>query len=159
MSTAEITRNNDNDGSMTILEHLQELRRRMMICAAAVVIGLLASFYPLTQWVIEWLKKPAENRVANFHLVFNEPLGFWGPFFSVSLKLAIAMSMPVLIWQVLAFVGPGLTKTEKRWLFPIVIGGSTMFVLGALFAYYIEMPPALNFLLHAPGGLDRKSVV
>src|SRR5258708_32513 len=112
---------------MTILEHLQELRRRLMICAASVVIALVASFYPLTQLAIEWLKKPAEHRVENFHLIFNEPLGFWGPFFSVSLKLAIALSMPILIWQVLAFVGPGLTKTEKRWLFPIVIGASIMF--------------------------------
>jgi sec-independent protein translocase protein TatC len=143
----------NDDGTMTILEHLQELRHRMMICAIAVGISLIVSFYPLTQWAIEWLKKPAESRVDNFHLVFTEPLGFWGPFFSVSLKLAIAISMPVLIWQVLAFVGPGLTKNEKRWAFPIVIGATAMFVLGCAFAYYVEMPPALNFLLHPPGGL------
>lgn len=142
-----------DDGSMTILEHLQELRRRMMICAGAVVVALILSFYPLTQWAIEWLKKPAEKRVENFHLIFSEPLGFWGPFFSVSLKLAIALAMPVLIWQVLGFVGPGLTKSEKRWAFPIVIGACAMFVLGVVFAYYVEMPPALNFLLHSPGGI------
>ncbi len=51
----------------------------------------------------------------------------------------------------LAFVGPGLTKTEKRWAFPIVIGASAMFVAGCAFAYYIELPPALGFLLHSPG--------
>jgi len=125
----------------------------LMICAGAVVLALIVSFYPLTQWAIEWLKKPAEHRVNNFHLVFNEPLGFWGPFFNVSLKLAVALAMPVLIWQTLAYVGPGLTRNEKKWAYPITIGATLMFVLGCAFAYYVEMPPALNFLLHPPGGL------
>jgi sec-independent protein translocase protein TatC len=48
---------------------------------------------------------------------------------------------------VLAFVGPGLTRNEKKWAYPIVLGASLMFVAGCAFAYYIELPPALNFLL------------
>jgi sec-independent protein translocase protein TatC len=52
------------------------------------------------------------------------------------------------MYQVLAFVAPGLTKQERRWLYPIVIGASLMFVLGMAFAYYVELPPALKFLLN-----------
>ena len=55
--------------------------------------------------------------------------------------------MPVFVWQTLAFVSPGLTRREKRWAYPIVLGASLMFVLGCAFAFYIELPPALNFLL------------
>jgi sec-independent protein translocase protein TatC len=51
------------------------------------------------------------------------------------------------MYQLLAFVAPGLTKQERKWLYPIVVGASLMFVLGMAFAYYVELPPALNFLL------------
>jgi sec-independent protein translocase protein TatC len=53
------------------------------------------------------------------------------------------------MYHVLRFVGPGLTKDERRWLYPIVVGASIMFVLGMAFGYYVELPPALRFLLHA----------
>jgi len=141
--------------NLTVLEHLQELRQRLMICAGALVVGMVASFYPITTWVLEWLKKPAESRVENFDLVFTQPLEFWTTFFRVSLLVGVTLAMPVFIWQVLGFVGPGLTKGEKRWAYPIVIGASGMFLAGCAFAYYVELPPALNFLLEAPGDIAR----
>ncbi|HLF80058.1 MAG TPA: twin-arginine translocase subunit TatC [Dehalococcoidia bacterium] len=144
------TSSQDDEKNLTILEHLQELRRRLMICGIAIFVGLIVSFYPLTQWFVEWLKKPAGD---DFTLIFTEPLGLWTTFFQVSLQLAIAIAMPILVWQVLAFVGPGLTRNEKRWAYPIVFGASVMFLLGCAFAYYVEMPPALNFLFNAPGDL------
>ena len=139
--------------NLTLLEHLQEVRHRLMICAIALVIGISVSFYPLTTIVLEWLKEPAENRVDNFQLIFTQPLEYWTTFFRVSLLLGIAIAMPVFLWQMLSFVGPGLTGTEKRWAYPIVIGASLMFVAGGAFARYIEMPPALNFLLKPPGDI------
>jgi sec-independent protein translocase protein TatC len=140
----------DDEKNLTILEHLQELRRRLMICCGAILVGIIVSFYPLTQWFVEWLKKPAGD---DFTLVFTEPLGLWTTFFQVSLYLGVAIAMPVLVWQTLAFVGPGLTRNEKRWAYPIVAGASFMFLLGCAFAYYVEMPPALHFLFNAPGDL------
>src|SRR5918992_2535047 len=149
---ADLDRDRD-EKNLTILEHLQELRHRLMICAVALVAGMVVSFYPLTEIVLEWLKKPAESKVENFSLVFTQPLEFWTTYFQVSLMLGITLAMPVFLWQTLAFVGPGLTKNEKRWAYPIVAGASAMFVAGGAFAYYIELPPALNFLLNPPGGL------
>ena len=81
-----------------------------MIRGAAVFISLIGSFF-VTQYFVEWLKKPR----ARLHADFTEPLGLWTTFFQVSLHLAVAMSMPVLVYQFMAFVGPGLTRTEKRW--------------------------------------------
>jgi sec-independent protein translocase protein TatC len=143
----------DPEKNLTILEHLQELRHRLMICAIALVLATALSFYPLSTWVVEWLKLPAENQVPNFELYFTEPLGFWTTFFKVSLLLGVAMAMPVFLWQIIAFVGPGLTQNEKRWAYPVVLGASAMFVFGCAFAYYLELPPALNFLLNPPAGL------
>jgi sec-independent protein translocase protein TatC len=146
-------RRSDPEKNLTILEHLEELRHRLMICAIALVVATAASFYPLSTWVVEWLKEPAESRVEGFELFFTEPLSFWTTFFRVSLLLGITISMPVLVWQTLAFIGPGLTRDEKRWAYPIVLGASLMFIAGCAFAYYVELPPALNFLLNPPGGL------
>jgi sec-independent protein translocase protein TatC len=146
-------RGRDEEKNLTILEHLQELRRRLMICAGALVLAMVLSFYPATTWVLEWLKEPAESRVENFQLVFTQPLEYWTTFFRVSLLVGITLAMPVFLWQTIAFVGPGLTKNEKRWAYPIVIGASAMFVAGCAFARYVEMPPALNFLLDAPNDI------
>jgi sec-independent protein translocase protein TatC len=197
----------DEGKNLTILEHLQELRERLMVAGGALIVAMVASFslaaagvilalillfraaaipkasrrlmgvavvlaigglaaYSYTfipsVWeaaatteVLEWLKKPAASRVENFDLVFTDPLEFWGTFFRVSLMVGLALAMPVIVWQILAFVGPGLTRNEKRWAYPIVLGASGMFVCGCAFAYYVEMPPALNFLLNPPGDIAR----
>ena len=157
MSTAEIVqdRKPDDDKVMTILEHLQELRSRLMICTLALIIGISVSFYPLSNWAIKLLKKPAEDRVENFELIFTQPLEYWTTYFRVSLLLGFAIAMPVILWQVMSFIGPGLTKGEKRWAYPIVTGASLMFLGGCAFAYYIEMPPALGFLLGSAGDNAR----
>src|SRR5688572_12757166 len=129
MSSAEIAsgrRPRDEPGTMTILEHLQELRRRLMISAIALAIAMVISLFFLTGRVLDWLKKPAESRVENFELIFTQPLEYWTTYFQVALFVGLALSMPVLVWQLLAFVGPGLTRNEKRWAFPIVFGASGM---------------------------------
>jgi sec-independent protein translocase protein TatC len=141
----------DEEKTMTILEHLQELRNRLMICAIALAITTVVSFYPITSWVLQWMKKPAEDRVENFDLIFTQPLEYWTTFFRVSLLLGVALAMPIILWQFMGFVGPGLTRNEKKWAYPIVLFASGMFVLGCAFAYYIELPPALGFLFSTPG--------
>jgi sec-independent protein translocase protein TatC len=145
----------DDEKNLTLIEHLRELRTRLMICAGAMIVGGTVALVFFTTWVLKWLKEPAEKRIPDFELVFTKPLEYWTTYFNVSLQLAIAMAMPIILWQLFAFVGPAMTRSEKRWIYPIVLGGSTMFILGALFAYYIEMPPALGFLLSAPGGVAQ----
>jgi sec-independent protein translocase protein TatC len=147
MAVAETTPQHDDEKNLTILEHLRELRYRVMVSCGALILCMVASFYPITGWVLQWLKEPAEGRVENFNLVFTQPLEYWSTFFGVALMVGLAMAMPVIVYQILAFVGPGLTRQEKKWLYPIVFGASAMFILGCLFAYYVEAPPALNFLL------------
>jgi sec-independent protein translocase protein TatC len=63
----------------------------------------------------------------------------------------VALAMPVIVYQILAFVGPGLTRQERRWVYPIVVGATLSFLGGAAFAYYVELPPALRFLLGFSG--------
>jgi sec-independent protein translocase protein TatC len=132
---------------LTILEHLQELRQRLFIAAGALVVGIAISAWPLTGWFIDFLSQPAEDKVENFNLIYTEPLEYWTSYFRVTLLLGIAIAMPVIVYELLAFVAPGLTKDERRWLIPLVIAATVAFLAGCAFAYYVELPPALNFLL------------
>jgi sec-independent protein translocase protein TatC len=150
MAIGEAAASQGGDGKeLTILEHLQELRRRLMICAGATVVALVAAAFVATP-VMRWLKEPAESRVENFELVFTQPLEYWTTFFRVMLLIAITFAMPVFVWQAMAYIAPGLTRNEKRWAYSLVAGASLLFVAGCAFAYYVELPPALNFLLDAP---------
>ncbi len=132
-------------GNLTIIEHLQEARKRLMICAGALGLGLILGAFT-AQPVMRWMAKPAENVVEDFELIFTEPLEYWTTFFKVMLLIAITVGMPVFIWQIMSFIAPGLTRKEKKWAYPIVLFSSFLFVAGCAFAYYLELPPALNFL-------------
>ena len=132
---------------LTIIEHLQELRTRVMWSAIALVVGVGVSIWPLTKYAIHFLVIPAQDTRPDFKLHQFQLLDYWSTYFRVSLLLGIAIAMPMIMYQLLAFVAPGLTRQERRWLYPIVIGASLMFVLGMAFAYYAELPPALRFLL------------
>lgn len=135
---------------LTILEHLQELRQRLIISAAALILGTIASAV-FTQQFLQWLTDPARDQVEDLSIVYTEPLEYWGTYFRVALVGGVALSMPVIVYELLAFVGPGLTRQERRWVYPIVLGASLSFLGGAAFAYYVELPPALRFLLGFSG--------
>jgi sec-independent protein translocase protein TatC len=131
---------------LTILEHLQELRNRVVISGIALCIGVLASIW-FTSYAIDFLVEPARSEVEDFKLHQFQLLEYWSTYFRVALLLGIAVSMPVLMYEFLAFIAPGLTKEERRWLYPMVAGTSIMFLVGMAFAYYLVLPPALDFLL------------
>src|SRR3972149_530652 len=142
---------------LTILEHLQELRRRLIIAAAALLLATMGSLY-FTQRLLTWLTDPARDRVEDLEIIYTEPLEYWGTYFRVALLVGVALAMPIIVYQVLAFVGPGLTRAERRWVYPLVMGATVAFAGGAAFAYYIELPPALSFLLGFSGDVAQPNI-
>ena len=138
---------------LTIMEHLQELRRRLIIAAAAVILAVTGSLI-FTKQLLEWLTAPARDSVEDVTIIFTDPVGYWAAYLRVALLAGIAIAMPVLVYETLAFIGPGLTRAERRWVYPVALGASVAFVAGAAFAYYIELPPALRFLLNSSGGIE-----
>jgi sec-independent protein translocase protein TatC len=139
---------------LTILEHLQELRRRLIIAAAALLIGVIVCAV-FTQRLLHWLTTPAKDQVQDLSIIYTEPLEYWATYFQVALVAGVALAMPIIVYQILAFVGPGLTRQERRWVYPIVLGASFSFLAGAAFAYYVELPPALHFLLGFSGDVAQ----
>lgn len=141
--------NERSSGTMTLLEHLLELRVRVTWMAAAVMAGMIVFFIPPVGFgAIEILKEPAFKQNAEFQTQAITPMENIVTYFRVALLGGVAIGMPVLVYQTIRFIAPALTPSEKRWVYPIALGTSISFVLGMLFAYYIVLPPAFTFLFN-----------
>lgn len=135
-------------GEMTLLEHLLELRTRVMWSAITVVIAMVVFFVPSVGFgVIGWMLAPARETIPDFRPQYIEPMENIAVYFRVALLGGVTVAMPMLVFQMLGFVAPALTKSEKRWLFPIVLMATVAFIGGLAFGYWIVLPVTLGFLL------------
>jgi sec-independent protein translocase protein TatC len=131
----------ETDGSvMTLIDHLSELRRRIAIGAAALIVGTAIGFV-FSEQIISLLTNP----IGNQQLIYLE----LGGAFTVRLKLAlmvgVAIALPVIVWQLWAFVSPGLTQRERRIARPWIPAMIAFFALGVGVAYFV-LPAAATFL-------------
>ncbi len=139
-----------NEKDMTITEHFEELRTRLIIVMVAIILATLASFF-VTQWVFQVLVLPAPG---NFKPVAIRVMENFTTFIKVALFSGIVMAMPVIVYQVVAFVSPGLTRRERRWLYMLIPGVFASFVAGVVFSYFVVVPFALRYLLGADFLID-----
>jgi sec-independent protein translocase protein TatC len=131
---------------MTVLEHLIELKNRFIVCAIAVAIGLVVSLI-FAETIVGWLEEPAKSRVDDFRPVQNRVTEYLEVYFRVGLLGGLILAMPVLVYETLMFVTPGLTPRERKMLFPALFGIIVFFLMGCAFAYFVVLPPSLKFLL------------
>ena len=135
-------------GELSITEHLRELRRRVLVCVAAVLAGSVVSFAFYRQ-IIEFLSRPAYDldTGSGLDLVFIEVTELLTTAVKVSFVAGFVLALPVILYQVVMFVAPGLTGRERRYLFLFMPAALVAFAAGVAFAYYVLTPPALRFLL------------
>jgi sec-independent protein translocase protein TatC len=137
---------------MTFSDHLEELRTRIFYILIAVVVGA-AGCFTVVKELVKLLEVPAQG-VKFLQLTPGE-------YFFVSIKVAgyggILVAMPVIIYQVLQFVLPGLTRQERKLVLPVVLGSSVLFVGGLVFAYDLLIPAALNFLVSYGAGVVEEA--
>jgi sec-independent protein translocase protein TatC len=140
-----------DSGHMTLVEHLTELRNRLIICVVAVTVGMIVVFV-LYGPIFDWLVHPycATSDDADCTLLQTDPLEGFGVRIRIAGYGGVALAMPVLLWQVWRFVSPGLYDKEKRYAIPFVASALFLFVLGAGLAYW-TMPMALEFLADIGG--------
>jgi sec-independent protein translocase protein TatC len=127
---------------MSFFDHLEELRQRIFYAVIAVAFGALGCFIYAKQ-IVQILEIPA----AGIKFLQLAP----GEYFFVSVKVAgycgLLVASPVVLYQIIQFVVPGLTRRERQLVLPVVAGSSVLFVGGIAFAYYVLIPAALNFLI------------
>lgn len=126
---------------MPFMEHLKELRTRLIRAFIALAITTIVSF-AFTKQVFIFLMVP----LGDATLQALRPTETLGNYMKVAILCGLILAMPVLVYQLARFLAPGLTKQERRYLFLLVPGATLCFITGAAFAYYIMLPSALTFL-------------
>jgi len=133
----------DADATMGILEHLEEVRRRLIFIGASILVAAIAGFV-LSDPALDVLQRPLPDEYST--LVFTTVGGAFAAQLKVSLFLGIAFSIPVILYHLWRFVTPGLTRGERRLVWPFLGLGIALFVAGVVLAY-IVVPFAISFLL------------
>lgn len=143
----------DLGGRMSLMEHLVELRNRLIKCAVAVAIGAALGWFaynPVLDVLMRPLEKLSDNpNVASTFQSFD-PLEMFMLRIKMSTYLGIGLAMPFLLWQVWQFIAPGLYQNERRYAAAFVASATFLFSLGAAIAYY-TLPEALGFLQSVGG--------
>jgi sec-independent protein translocase protein TatC len=133
----------DEGPTMSLIEHLEELRRRLIIVVIAVVAAAVLGFV-FSGSVLDLLRRPLPSAYETIY--FTGPADAFGVQVKIAGFLGIALAMPVILFQVWRFVTPGLTRPERRFVWPVMIAALLLFALGIVVGYAI-IPYALTFLL------------
>jgi sec-independent protein translocase protein TatC len=149
----------ERTGSMTLVQHLDELRQRIIISMFAVAGGAVVGWFlygPVLDLLLNpycdyWKTTDPKLRInQSCSLFFQEPLGAMIVKLKIVVFLGLVAALPILLYQFWAFIVPGLTSRERRMAIPFVASSVLLFALGGLFAY-LTLPKGLSFLLGFAG--------
>ncbi len=132
---------------MTFLEHLEELRRRLVYAAVAVAVGFLLCWWKARE-IFRFLQKPILDALpAGTKLAYTQLTEPFMLYINIALLAGVFVASPVLLYQVWLFVAPGLYRHEKRWVAPFVFISVAFFLLGGWFGYAVGFPMVAKFLV------------
>ncbi|MCU0625646.1 MAG: twin-arginine translocase subunit TatC [Gemmatimonadaceae bacterium] len=133
---------------MPFLDHLEELRERLIKVIVALAITVAAAFVLVVKFnAIAFLAQPIQPFLGGKKLVFTHPGDSFTITMTVSLGIGFVLAAPVILYQLWAFVSPALYQREKRIVIPVLVAATFLFALGASAAYFLVLPFALQFLL------------
>jgi sec-independent protein translocase protein TatC len=136
----------DDDGArMSFLDHLDELRRRLIVSAAAVFVGFLVAFAFINR-IFAFIMRPLQQILPEGgKLMYTEPAEAFLLYMKVAALVGLLLAAPVVLWQLWLFIAPGLYANEKRFAIPFVLFSTFFFLAGALFSHYMVFPWAWRF--------------
>lgn len=139
--TSDAPAPDDDTGKMSFFEHLSELRTRIIwsLIPAGIGLGVALCF---TKNVMRLLSSHLKTE-----LVFTTPTEAFWTYMKVAMIMGVFIAMPIILWNVWAFVAPGLHKHERKYAAPFVIIGSLLFLGGGAFGLFVIIPFAINFLV------------
>jgi sec-independent protein translocase protein TatC len=137
----------DGDGKMSFLDHLDELRRRIIYAVIAVFVGFVIAFFFINQ-IFEFVMAPMQRLLpAGGTLVYTDPTEAFMLYIKIALIAGLLIASPAVFAQIWLFVAPGLYAHEKKWAIPFIVVSSLFFVLGAAFSHYIVFPITWRFFV------------
>jgi sec-independent protein translocase protein TatC len=130
-----------DDKTMTLVEHLDELRTRIIISLVAWVVCTGAAYYYTPQILSLF------TSFMSTKLVFTNPSEGFFTYLKISMLTGLFVSLPIILHQVLLFISPGLEKNERKWVFRLVPVAIILFLAGVLFAYFVLIPVTMKFFM------------
>jgi sec-independent protein translocase protein TatC len=137
-----------------LLDHLIELRKRLIYSAIAIVV-LMAICFIFASTIYDWLLIPYRNAVPDADLIFTAPQELFFTYLNVALFGAIFLGFPIIASQIYMFVAPGLYKHERKAFIPYLVATPVFFIAGAAMVYFIILPMALHFF----AGMQTEDIV
>lgn len=125
---------------MPFLDHLEELRRRLITCFASILILSIAGYF-VSDYILNFITRPVDE------VYFMGVTEAFAVKIKISLFFGLFLSVPVIFWQMWQFIAPGLYQKEVMILVPVVAAMTFFFLAGAAFCFYIVMPVGIKFLL------------
>lgn len=140
-----------DDSSAPLIEHLIELRNRILWAVGAFVVAMLACFV-VAEPILNFLLKPIENAMRalgnpNPVMQYTAPQEYFFTLIHVSVVAGLMVSFPIIGYQLWRFVAPGLYKSEKNAFLPFLVASPALFLLGGAFAQFVVTPIAMSFFL------------
>lgn len=139
------------DSTAPLIEHLAELRNRIIYSVVAFIVGMVICF-SFGSWILDFLLTPIEKTMRelgdpNPVMQFTAPQEYFFTLIRISMVFGLGLSFPVIAYQMWRFVAPGLYKNEKSAFLPFIIASPALFIMGASFSHYIVIPMAMTFFL------------
>lgn len=131
---------------MPFLEHLEELRWRLIKAFVAVLALTIISFY-FSGFILDMLLYSVKNLRYDIHLQVLKVQSVFIIKLEIALIFGVVLSLPVIFYQIYAFVAPGLLQSERKYVWPVILFATLSFIAGAAFAYFLIVPLALDFFL------------
>lgn len=136
-----------DEKKLPLTSHLQELRKRLILSFISVGVGFILC-YAFSQNLFDILSKPLLKMMpSGSTLIFTSVAEAFFTYMKVAFIAGLMLASPFVLFQIWAFVAPGLYRHEKRYVIPFLTAGSFFFILGVLFAYFVAIPVGFRFLL------------
>lgn len=153
---------------VTLVEHLDELRTRIIISGVA-LLGALVVTWIFRKTIIEWLNRPlpevceidpqtGQEVCGPPQPITLNPLEAFSTSFKIAFLAAVAITLPILLWQLWGFLAPAFEETSQAVVAKLVLAGTVLFVGGAAFAYFVALPAAIPFLLEFDSDVYRNDI-
>ena len=137
----------DGEEPMSLMGHLNELRRRLFRMVIIVILGFVA-FYGVAEYLYAYLSAPLQAQLPEgSKLIYTSPAGAFFTYMKVALVASLFGTSPITFYQVWAFIAPGLYKEEKRAVLPLAFFSSVFFIAGAAFCFFLVFPIAFKFFM------------
>jgi sec-independent protein translocase protein TatC len=147
--------NGGDNAEMPFLDHLEELRWRIIWSLLAVVIGVVGAFIILQQFdIFKFLERPILPYLHGNKLKYTHPADPFSVLISASFTIGIVIGLPVILYQVWAFLAPALYKHEKRLVLPVIFGAIALFVSGVALSFFVVLPLAIGWLMNIAANTD-----